>query len=56
MNAYRVGAGGLTVIEYDTEETPDEQGRRLSDRLVCTATTREDAEYIADALTVVGPE
>lgn len=51
MRRYRVGAShGVTIIEYDPAEQADEQGRRLSDRLIATAQTGPDARRIADAM------
>lgn len=48
---YRVGAHHrVTIIESDDAETPDEGGRRPSDRLMATAQTVEDAEYIVTCL------
>lgn len=48
---YRVGSHhGITVIEIDESETPDNEGRRPSDRLICMGTSREDAQLIADTM------
>lgn len=56
MKAYRVGAHwGVTVVETDTHETPNEQGRRPGDRLICLATSPEGAEYIVTALNLAEP-
>ena len=56
MKRYRTGAHwGVTVVEYDPREHEDEHGRRPGDRLVCMASSPEDAEYIATALNLAEP-
>lgn len=51
MKIYRTGNHwGVTIIETDSEEEPDAQGRRSGDRLVAVAFDAADATKITEAL------
>jgi hypothetical protein len=53
MKGYRIGGcHKVTLIEYDDTETPDENGRRPSDRLLGMTRTEEDALFIVNSLTL----
>lgn len=54
MKRYRVGPHlKVNVIQYETDEQPDDRGHRPSDLLFATAQAPEDAQLIADALNSV---
>lgn len=48
---YRVGSHwDVTVVQYDIDEPADDHGRRPSDRLLCMASSPQDAVRIAAAM------
>lgn len=51
MKRYRTGGHHrITVIEYDTRELADREGRRPSDRLIGMVLTEADANRVVTAL------
>ena len=51
MKRFRVGKSwGVTIILFDTEETPNDEGRRPSDMLMAVAFNPEAAEAIVYGL------
>lgn len=48
---YRVGSHWpTTIIEYDSDQVPDREGRRPSDRLVAMAQSAADANVLVCGL------